>query len=95
MSGKLSTDRSQYTYEISRSKGLLFGEQRSTMAGKVCLSDDDCWGNCLILIAVLKPTVLHLYYTPLWAYKIPDTVHPQLHLVGTTGKRYSTTVCIL
>ena len=62
MSGKLSTDRSQYTYEISRSKGLLFGEQRSTMAGKVCLSDDDCWVNCLILIAVLKPTVLHLYY---------------------------------
>ena len=39
MSGNLSSDRSQDTYETCRTKGLLFGEQRSPMTGKVCLSE--------------------------------------------------------
>ena len=59
---------------------------RSQLLG-TCVLDvcDDGWGDCLRL-AVLKPTVLHLCYTNLWAY----TIHPLLQHIGTTGKGYST-----
>ena len=52
MSGNLSSDRSQYTIETFITEGPFFGEQRSGMAGKVCLSEDMLdvcdhgWGNC-------------------------------------------------
>ena len=36
--GNLSSDSSHDTYKTYRTKGLLFGEQRCTMADKVCLS---------------------------------------------------------
>ena len=91
MSGNLSSDRSQDTLEACRAKGLLFGEQRSIIVGKICLSEyvlivcDDGWRNCLI--AVLQPTALHLCYTHLWAY----TIHPPLRY----GKGYNTTVGLL
>ena len=39
-SGNLSLNKPQDTYKICRTKGLLFGEQMSTLAGKVCLSED-------------------------------------------------------
>ena len=56
--GNLSSDWSQDTYETCRTKGLLLGEQRSTIAGNfACLNMFDAydygWGICLILIAVL------------------------------------------
>ena len=92
MSGNLFSDRPQDTHETySRKEGFLFGARTSTMPCKVCLFEcvldvcDDGWGDCLRL-AVLKPTVLHLCYTNLWAY----TIHPLLQHVGTTGKGYST-----
>ena len=52
-------DSSQETYETLRTKSLLFGEQRSTIAGKVCLSEyvldvcDDGRRNYMYMKAVL------------------------------------------
>ena len=40
MSGNLYSDRSQNTYKTCRTQGFLYGEQRSTMAGNACLSED-------------------------------------------------------
>ena len=47
--GRCQGDMPQCTYESCVTKGLLFGEQRSTMAGKVCLSEcmlDSC--DCML-----------------------------------------------
>ena len=52
-----TADRSQDSYETRRSNDRLFGEQRTTMVGEVCLfeyvCDDGGWGNYMYLIAVL------------------------------------------
>ena len=40
MAGTLYLDRSQDTYQTCRTKDPLFGQQRSTMAAKVRLSED-------------------------------------------------------
>ena len=51
MTRNLSSDRTQNINETCRTEGLLFGEQWSTMAGKVCLSEyvlEDCWGGGLL-----------------------------------------------
>ena len=53
MYGNLSSDKSQRTNETCRTKILLFGEQRSTNAGKDCLSEcvdvcDDGWGSVIV-----------------------------------------------
>ena len=58
MSGNLSSDKSQDTYNTCRTKGILFGEQRSTtMNGRQSLFSeyvldmcDDGWGNFLIAV---------------------------------------------
>ena len=64
MSGNLSSDSFQDTYETCRTKGLLFGEQRRTMAKFACLNMLDACdnhyhkhstyhnglGNCLIAV---------------------------------------------
>ena len=87
--GRCLGDMSQDTYESCITYGLLFGEQRSTMAGKVCLSAYmlgvcviNGWGTCMLA------SVLHFCYTQLWVY----TIHPLLHYVGTTGKGYFRTL---
>ena len=58
MSRNLSSGKFKDIYETCRTKGLLFGEQKSTstMAGKVCFSEgmldvcDDGLGNCWITV---------------------------------------------
>ena len=103
MSGNLSSDSFQDTYETCRTKGLLFGEQRSTMAKFACLNMLDACdnhyhkystyhnglGNCLI--AVLQPTVLQLCYTHLWAvYRFHPLQNP---LVKGTAQLNCTLFC--
>lgn len=56
MSWNLSSDLFQDTQETCITKGLLFDEQRSSKAGKVCFSEyvldlcEDGWGSCLIAV---------------------------------------------
>ena len=40
MSGNMSSDRSQDIHKSYRIRGLLFGKQRSTITGKIFLSED-------------------------------------------------------
>ena len=77
MSGKLPANRFQDTYETCRTKGVLFGEQRSTMAGKVACVNM-CW-MCVMMVGGLfdgfpvtnsSPPLLHSF---VGIYSSPST----------------------